>query len=102
MLLRATVRSLAKYLSKRAADKDGKEELGWVINFLGAATESADTRCWSLLPRSVVLTHAVLDPGSYRLVVDLLDQAGTTGGTIQTPPVTVRSGRTTFVRYRVF
>jgi hypothetical protein len=102
VLLRATVRGLTKYLAKRAADKDDKKGLGWAINLLGAATETADTRCWSLLPGAIAFARHELEPGSYRLVVDLVDRAGATQGTIQTPVVAVRPGRTTFVRYRTF
>ena len=101
VLLRAIARGVTKYLATRRAKKEGKGA-GFAANLLGVLTENADTRCWSLLPRTVVLAQSELDPGDYRFVIDLLDGAGTAAATLESPIVEVHPGRTTFLRYRVY
>lgn len=75
VVLRAIARALAKYLASSAAgNKD--EGLGALVNLLGVVTETADTRSWSTLPRSVDLARLDLEPGKYRIDVDILDAHG--------------------------
>ena len=76
VLLRAIARALAKYLaSETAGQKD--EGLGALVNLLGVVTETADTRSWTTLPRSIQLARLDLEPGTYRIDVDVVDPRGT-------------------------
>jgi len=75
VMLRAIGRALAKYLaSEVASDKD--EGLGALINLLGVVTESADTRSWTTLPGTIQLARLDLEPGKYRIDVDVVDPHG--------------------------
>jgi hypothetical protein len=46
------------------------------VNLLGVITESADTRSWTTLPRSIELARLDLDPGKYKIDVDVVDPRG--------------------------
>lgn len=75
VIMRAIARALAKYLaSDAAAQKD--TGLGTLVNLLGVVTEKADTRSWTTLPRSIELARLDLDPGTYRIDVDVIDARG--------------------------
>ena len=76
VILRAIARSLAKYLaSDVASQKD--TGLGTLVNLLGVMTERADTRSWTTLPRTIQLARLDLDPGKYKIDVDVIDGRGT-------------------------
>jgi hypothetical protein len=75
IVLRAIARALAKYLaSSVASEKD--QGLGTLVNLLGVLTETADTRSWTTLPASVELARLDLEPGTYRIDVDVVDPRG--------------------------
>jgi len=75
VFLRAIARALAKYLaSDVAAQKD--TGLGTLINLLGVVTETADTRSWTTLPRAIQAARLDLDPGKYKIEVDIVDSRG--------------------------
>jgi hypothetical protein len=75
VFLRAIARALAKYLaSDVAAQKD--TGLGTLINLLGVVTETADTRSWTTLPRAIQAARLDLDPGKYKIEVDIVDARG--------------------------
>ncbi len=75
VFLRAIARALAKYLaSDAAAQKDAG--LGTLVNLLGVVTESADTRSWTTLPRAIQAARLDLDPGRYKIDVDIVDARG--------------------------
>lgn len=100
IFFRAVVRGLAKYLAKRKAEKQGGEVAGWAMNLAGVLTETADTRCWSLLPEKILLAQLDLPAGEYRLEVELLGPTGAIEDRFEIPAVRVTSG-TTLVDYRV-
>ncbi len=101
ILFRTVVRGLTKYAAKKGADKKD-EALGWAVNWLGAATETADTRCWSTLPQKIMMTRLVLPAGEYNLVVDLRDPAGLKIDTLIIPGVRIDAGRHSFLNHRFF
>jgi hypothetical protein len=75
VVMRAIARALAKYIaSETASHKD--TGLGSLVNLLGVITESADTRSWTTLPRSIELARLDLDPGKYKIDVDVVDPRG--------------------------
>jgi len=98
ILLRSIVRALAKYAAKKGADSKD-EALGWLVNIVGAATETADTRSWSTLPGRILMARMDLPVGTYDLHVKL-DGSNETEFII--PSVTVRPGRTTFLNHRIY
>lgn len=75
VVLRAIARALAKYLASETASKQDTA-LGTLVNLLGVVTESADTRSWTTLPRSIELARLDLDPGKYKIDVDVVDPRG--------------------------
>ena len=102
VFLRATVRALLKYLAKRAAEKKHGEGAGWLVNVLGIATETADTRCWSTLPEQVLLARFDLPPGTYRLAVGVQGRDGEVDLDFDIPEVVVQAGRNTILSHRVY
>jgi tetratricopeptide (TPR) repeat protein len=101
ILFRTVVRGLTKYAAKKGADKQDKA-LGWAVNWLGAATETADTRCWSTLPQKILMTRLVLPEGEYNLYVDLHDETGRKIDTLLIPGVRIDAGRSLFLNHRFF
>jgi hypothetical protein len=76
VVLRAIARALAKYIaSETASQKD--TGLGTLVNLLGVVTETADTRSWTTLPRTIELARLDLDPGKYKIDVDVVGPRGT-------------------------
>jgi uncharacterized protein len=75
IVMRAIARALAKYLASSAASSKD-EGLGTLINLLGVITETADTRSWTTLPGAVSLARLDLEPGTYRIDVDVVDARG--------------------------
>ncbi len=98
---RAVVRGLAKYLAKRKAEKEGGSFAGFATNVAAVLTETADTRCWSLLPEKILLGQLDLPEGDYSLRVELQGPDGGAGGSFEIPEVRVTSGKSTFLDYRV-
>jgi hypothetical protein len=76
VILRAIARALAKYIASDAASRQDTG-LGTLVNLLGVVTESADTRSWTTLPRTIQIARLDLDPGKYKLDLDVLDSNGT-------------------------
>jgi uncharacterized protein len=75
VFLRAIARALAKYLaSDVASQKD--TGLGTLVNLLGVVTETADTRSWTTLPRTIQAARLDLAPGKYKIDVDIVDARG--------------------------
>lgn len=75
VVMRAIARALAKYIaSETASQKD--TGLGTLVNLLGVVTESADTRSWTTLPRSIEFARLDLAPGTYKIDVDVVDPRG--------------------------
>ena len=75
VFLRAIARALAKYLASDAASQQDTA-LGSLVNLLGVVTERADTRSWTTLPRTIQAARLDLDPGMYKLDVDVVDARG--------------------------
>ena len=99
--VRAVGRALAKYLATRKIEKEGGELAGRVANLVGVATENADTRSWSTLPRQILMACADLVPGVYRLDIVLTGPHGERQGFVRIPEVAVRRGGLTVRSCRV-
>ena len=102
ILVRAVVRSLAKYLATRETKKKSGDVAGWAMNAMGLATETADTRGWSTLPEKILMSRLRLPEGKYSLEVELLDRSGRHQGELRIPDIAIRRGQSAFLNYRVF
>ena len=91
VLLRAIIRGLGKYVASEAAhDKD--DAFGTLVNLLGVATETADTRSWTTLPEAILVARLDLPEGKYRLEADVVDERGQTVNRVKFGEVEVRAG----------
>ena len=102
IFVRATARAFLKYLATHQTEKKHGEVAGWLVNALGVATETADTRCWSTLPEQVLLARFDLPPGTYRLAVGVQGRDGAVDLDFDIPDVVVRAGQNTFLSHRVY
>jgi hypothetical protein len=101
ILLRTIVRALSKAaLQSKAGDKNAG--FGVLVNVLNIATETADTRSWSTLPKRVDMARLRLPEGTWDLEVTLLDAAGKRFDSFAIRGVEIRSGESEFINYRVF
>ncbi len=100
VMLKTVTRALTKYLAKESAD-DRSFIAGLLVNIFNVATESADTRSWATLPRTIRMARLDLPAGTYD--VDILVHGDGAGGeeAYVARAVEVRRGRATFVNFRV-
>jgi hypothetical protein len=108
--LRATVigRAVARRVVKKAAVYGAKEVLEPakggaasialdVAGVVWEATESADTRCWGLLPEKIQVLRLELPAGSHELTLEPVGPGGGPLGAGSPARVEVRDGRNTYV-----
>lgn len=67
MILKSGARLLAKLAVTDKVEKEFGPLAGLLTSILGAATETADTRSWTLLPQAFYVTRMNLKPGSYNI-----------------------------------
>ena len=101
VLVRAIIRGLAKYAAKQEAS-DENVVLGWAVNALGAATETADTRSWTTLPARILMTQITLPQGTYDLEVKLEGAGGGAVGSFVIEGVPVVAGRIHIINHRIY
>lgn len=65
------------------------------------ATETADTRCWSLLPATIQVARMELPTGTHEILIQPIDHGQRPRGAAVSQPVEVADGRDTFVVLRV-
>lgn len=107
-----TARSIARAMSKVAiqqsvdrAGRNGDNDL--VVELLGSlfvrvaaiATERADTRSWLTLPANVQMARVAVQPGSYTVKVELLDDAERVIATREYADVVVNEQRKTYLTH---
>lgn len=124
ILARTIVRALAKYGlhravagededegAKRKKTKKGEREdagggrrqlFGLLANLFGAATESADTRSWLLLPREIAVARIPVAAGTHEVQVLTYDRSGGRLEARTFEGVKVRPGGMAFVHLRTF
>ncbi len=100
ILVRTIIRALAKCATQSKAD-DENRGLGVLMNIFNVATETADTRSWSTLPRHIMMSRLVLPAGTWELDVTLLGDAGQRVDNFTIKDVVVRNGRSKFLNFRV-
>ncbi len=101
-------RAIARRITKKALIYGAKEvidpdryDLTDIALMIGGviweATESADTRCWGLLPDKIQVLRLELPAGTHELALQPVDHAGVPMGEIRTTPVRVDDGRNTYL-----
>jgi hypothetical protein len=65
ILVRAVARALTKYLATEAAQDQGGEGVGLLVNLLGLALESAETRSWRTLPYEIRVATIEVGHGTH-------------------------------------
>jgi hypothetical protein len=68
-----------------------------VAGVIWEATESADTRCWGLLPEKIQVLRVELPAGEHPLALQPVDQHGVPVGPAQPAAVKIENGRNTYV-----
>lgn len=70
IILRSTVRALAKGAMQKTAYEQGGALLGLLVNVAGIATETADLRAWRTLPARISVARAQLPNGEHQIRFD--------------------------------
>ena len=103
-LARAVVRRVVKkgviYGAKEAIGTDKSQITSLALNVVGVAweaTESADTRCWGLLPDKIQVLRLELPAGEHQLTLQPLTGNGAALGTSETIRIQVRDGGNSYV-----
>jgi hypothetical protein len=99
ILLRAVARALVKFLASEAAE-DKSEVAGILVNLLGAATESADTRSWRSLPHDIQVASLAVEPGGYAGTITVRGRDGQLLSEQTFPDIRVPEGGVALVRFR--
>lgn len=97
-------RAIARRILKKAAVYTAKEAIdnplaGLALdlgNIVWDATESADTRCWALLPAKIQVLRLELPAGIHRVTLRT-DHGGVTSGSAETVEVEIVDGANTYV-----
>lgn len=100
-------RAVARRMTKESAVASTRNGLGIdgvagsLFQFAAAtawsASESADTRCWGLLPREIQVLRAELPAGSHRVELAPIGVGGVSVGAPQTLHVSIEDGRNRFL-----
>lgn len=103
-LARAVVRRVVKkgviYGAKEVAGTDKTQMASLALNVVGVAweaTESADTRCWGLLPDKIQVLRLEVPAGEHSVIVQPVGKTGAYIGAAETTKVQVRDGRNTYL-----
>lgn len=99
-IARRVVKKAAVYGVKEIAgtDKGGLASIALdVAGIVWEATESADTRCWGLLPDKVQVLRLELPAGTHQLALQPLSAHGHPQGSAQPTAVHIDDGRNTYL-----
>jgi len=101
LVMKTIARTLTKKIAHDAAsDKDALA--GLIVNLINIATEAADTRSWTTLPKFIRVARLHLPEGTHDIELTFYSAWGPGFSRITIPAVEVRAGRSTFVSYRVY
>lgn len=100
-VLKQTAVVQARHAAAQASKDDTVGELaGMFVNFLGALTETADTRQWFTLPAEVRLARVFVPAGTHEIKLWFQDGYGNIVGGHSFGPVNIRAGERVFLHYR--
>ena len=97
MMVRLIARAVTKAAISNQAQRQGGELAGFLVDIAAMATETADTRSWLTLPKSILLSRLQLKTGVYPLHIKLMDRHGASLGIIDLGKVEVEQGKLIFV-----
>ncbi|NNF05283.1 MAG: hypothetical protein HKN21_00850, partial [Candidatus Eisenbacteria bacterium] len=100
VLVRSIARALTKYFAKEAADDKIGKGAGFLVNILGAATETADLRSWRSLPGGIQIAALELPPGTYETTLKINGHETVGSVTADFGPVEVGAEQIAFLRFR--
>lgn len=98
-VVRRVVKKAAVYAAKDSMDLKQNSPGSFALDIAGIlweATETADVRCWSLLPEKIQVVRLELPAGDHRLSLAALSKSGITAGSHDVD-VHVDDGRNTYV-----
>lgn len=101
-------RAIARRVVKKGAVYGAKELMGTekngaasvaldVAGVVWEATESADTRCWGLLPNQIQVLRVELPAGTHQLTLQPINAHGAALGTVQPATIQIADSRNTYV-----
>lgn len=98
-VVRRTLKKAAMYAAKQSVGAESSPAADIALTLAGIAweaTESADTRCWGLLPHEIQVLRVELPAGEH--VLDLVPQRGSERvGKLRQVRVTIDNGRNTYM-----
>ena len=100
IVLRATARSLTKYLAKKTTDKEVGKDAGTLVNLLGLALEQSDTRSWRSLPHDIGVAVLPVDPGTHVTRIRVRAANGEILEDMTQSGIQVPAGGLVFLRHR--
>ena len=109
-IARLVARGITKFVASRAVEKRAEKQGGELMGFVAArlsnlaanATERADTRGWTLLPRQVSLARVTLAAGEQELTIQSYDRAKGEWVDVNLGKVQVEPGKMTIVSRRIW
>ena len=99
-VVRRVVKKSVIFGTKKAIGVEKNSLPGFALDVVGVAweaTESADTRCWSLLPDKIQVLRVEVPAGTHQLTLQSFGHAGFALGHQVSQPVTIADGRNTYV-----
>ncbi len=95
VMARAIARAVVKYQSQKQAQEQ-HALAGFLLTVTNLATERADTRSWTTLPREIQVARVMLPAGEHDVSIEILGPAGTVVDVVNAG-VTIAPGRHSFV-----
>jgi hypothetical protein len=75
IMTRAIARAVVKYQSQKSANEQ-HALAGFLLTVTNLATERADTRSWTTLPKEIQMTRVILPAGEQDVSIEILNAAG--------------------------
>jgi hypothetical protein len=95
IMARAMARAVVKYQSQRKAQEQN-DLAGFLLTVTNLATERADTRSWTTLPKEIQMTRVLLPAGQQHVSIEIVNSAGRVVDTIEAG-VEVLPGKLSFL-----
>jgi hypothetical protein len=75
IMTRAIARAVVKYQSQKSVNEQ-HALAGFLLTVTNLATERADTRSWTTLPKEIQMTRVILPPGQHDVSIEIINAAG--------------------------
>jgi hypothetical protein len=97
IMTRAIARAVVKYQSQKSANQQNALA-GFLLTVTNLATERADTRSWTTLPKEIQMTRVILPAGEQDVSIEILNAAGRAVDVIEAD-VEIRTQQRTFLTH---